>query len=254
MRKPFIAGNWKMNLELQSAVELASKIAVSLNSEVFQKVDVAIAPPFPLLYPVYQSIKGSGVRLCAQNCYYEPKGAFTGEVSVAMLKSIGCELVIVGHSERRQYFKESDEMINKKVKATLQQGLFPILCVGETLEERETGKTIDVVRTQVERGLEGLDKEDIIKVTIAYEPVWAIGTGKTAKPYQAQEVHEFIRNFISEKWGKEASQKVRIQYGGSVTPENAKELLSQPDIDGALVGGASLKADSFVSIVMASLT
>ena len=253
MRKPFIAGNWKMNTTLESAIELAKKIATQIKPEILEKVDIAIAPPFPFLYPVSQVIKGTGIRLSAQNCYFEPKGAFTGEVSVGMLRDVGCELVIVGHSERRHIIGETDEMINKKVKAVLNEGLFPILCVGETLEEREKGKTMEVVREQVEKGLEGVSKEDIIKVTIAYEPVWAIGTGRTAKPYQAQEVQEFIRKLVSEKWGKEAGEKIRIQYGGSVKPENAKELLDQPDIDGALVGGASLKADSFVAIVKSAL-
>lgn len=253
MRKPFIAGNWKMNTNREEATKLASGIVASLLKDIFEKIDVAVAPPFTYLYPVHEEIKNSGVRLAAQNCYFESKGAYTGEVSPNMLKDVGCSLVIIGHSERRHILNESDETINKKVKATLEAGLFPILCVGETLEERESNKTFDVIKRQVESGIKGISTNDMLKLTIAYEPVWAIGTGKTARPYEAQEVHAYIRKLISTLCNDEIANKIRIQYGGSVKPSNISELIKESDIDGALVGGASLELSSFVDLVKGAL-
>jgi len=250
MRKTFIAGNWKMNLTVESGRELALQLKERIGG--VEAVDVAVCPPFPLLLPVSEALKGTNIKVGAQNMYFEPKGAFTGEVSGEMLKSAGCTYVIIGHSERRHIFGEDNELINRKVHAALQIGLKPILCVGEQLSEREEGKTEQVVREQVLRGVDGLSAEQFADLTIAYEPVWAIGTGKTATPQQAQEVHQFIRELISREIGSAVADALRIQYGGSVKPENAAGLLEQPDIDGALVGGASLDADSFTKIVQAA--
>jgi len=213
------------------------------------KVDVVVCPPFISLFAVAEVIKGTNIGLGAQNLYWEKSGAFTGEVSAPMLKSVGCSYVIIGHSERRMYFHETEVTVNKKIFAALAEGLSPIVCVGETLEVREKSETFDVVRRQVTGGLEKLSPEQMQKIVIAYEPVWAIGTGKTATPQQAQEVHGFIRTLLTEMFGKAIAEEVRIQYGGSVKPENVTELMNQPDIDGALVGGASLKADSFEKII-----
>ncbi len=209
-----------------------------------------VCPPFTSLETANELLKGSGIGLGAQNMYFEESGAFTGEISAAMLKSVGCEFVILGHSERRTIFGESDEVINKKVKKALASGLKPIFCIGETLEERESGVTFDAVKRQVVNGLAGVTEAEMDSVIIAYEPVWAIGTGKVATPDQAQEVHAFIRAELVKLFGAAVAEKTIIQYGGSVKPENAKELLGQPDIDGALVGGACLKADSFVGIAV----
>ena len=247
MRKKVIAGNWKMNKNLTDSQELVTKIISGLGSDA--KCDVIVCPPFTSLNEVHSLVKNTPVKLGAQNMHYENSGAFTGEISADMLLSVGCEYVILGHSERRAIFGESDEMINKKIKKALESGLNSIFCVGESLEQRENGSTMDVVKTQITKGLEGIDAAGLSKIIIAYEPVWAIGTGKTATPEQAQEVHSFIRNLIAENFSDEEADNLIIQYGGSVKPENAGELLAQKDIDGALVGGACLKADSFLSII-----
>jgi len=213
------------------------------------KVEVVVCPPFISLHAVKEVLAGSRIGLGAQNVYWEKSGAFTGEISAPMLKSVGCTYVIIGHSERRTYFGETDETVNKRVLAALSEGLKPIVCVGETLEERESGKAFDVIKRQITGGLANLSVEQMASVVIAYEPVWAIGTGKTATPAQAQEVHAFIRKLLNDLFGQTTAEATRIQYGGSVKPDNVTELMSQPDIDGALVGGASLKVDSFEKII-----
>lgn len=249
MRIPFIAGNWKMNTSLTEAVTLAKGLKSAVSD--IHKVDVAICPPFPFLFPVAKELAGSAIQLGAQNMYWEKKGAFTGETAASMLKDVGCSFVILGHSERRHVFGEKDDGIHKKILAALDAGLNPIVCVGETLEERENGKTEQVVESQIHGCLSALSKESMLKVTIAYEPVWAIGTGKTATPEQAQEVHRLIRMWLERQFDRETAETIRIQYGGSVKAENAAELLAQSDIDGALVGGASLKVDDFAAILRA---
>ncbi len=212
-------------------------------------VEIVVCPPFISLQTVKDVLAGSNIGLGAQNVFWEKNGAFTGEVSAPMLKSVGCAYVIIGHSERRTYFGETDSTVNKRIFASLTEGLKPIVCVGETLEEREAGKTFDVIKRQITGGLANLSTEQMVPVVIAYEPVWAIGTGKTATPAQAQEVHAFIRQLLKELFGQATADATRLQYGGSVKPENAAELMSQPDIDGALVGGASLKAETFEKII-----
>ncbi len=246
-RLPFIAGNWKMNKTVGEALELVKALKISLMG--IYGVEVAVAPPFTALYPVAQELKNSSIELAAQNLFWEEKGAFTGEVSPLMLKEIGCQYVIIGHSERRQYFGETDEMVNRKIRSAIRSDLKVIFCIGESLEEREEGKTFSVVERQLVEGLKGIDEERMGQIVIAYEPVWAIGTGRTASPEQAGEVHRFIREKIEGLFSKRTSERVRIQYGGSVTPENIKALMAEPGIDGALVGGASLQAESFTRIV-----
>lgn len=250
MRRKFIAGNWKMNLTRALAEELAAALATALKSE--SAVEVAVCPPSLYLDSVHKKLVGSAVGLGGQNCYHEPKGAFTGEISPAMLVDIGCRYVILGHSERRAIFGESNQDVNRKVLAALAAGLTPIVCVGETLEQRKAGQTSAVVREQFEGSLDGLTAEQVGSLVIAYEPVWAIGTGVVATPEQAEEVHADLRKLMEDRYDAELAAKVRIQYGGSVTADNATTLLSQPNIDGALVGGASLKADSFLAIVAAA--
>jgi triosephosphate isomerase len=213
--------------------------------------DVIICPPFTSLSEANSLIRNTFIKLGAQNMHFEESGAFTGEISASMLKSVGCEYVILGHSERRTIFGEKDDLINKKIKKALQSGLKPIFCVGETLEERERNITSNVIENQITNGLRDISSDDLKKIIIAYEPVWAIGTGKTATPQQAEEVHEFIRNLIKKNFSDQSSENIIIQYGGSVKADNAAELLSQKDIDGALVGGACLKADSFIAIIKA---
>ena len=247
MRKKVIAGNWKMNKDLHESQKLVSEIINGLGKDT--KADVIVCPPFTSLNEVSSLLKGTQIKLGAQNMHHEESGAYTGEVSADMLKSVGCEYVILGHSERRLIFNEPDELINKKIKAALAKGLKPIFCIGELLEQRENGETMQVVSRQVEKGLEGVSAEQMKNVIIAYEPVWAIGTGKTATPEQAQEVHSFIRELVAKKFSVSVAENLIIQYGGSVKPDNAGELLSQKDIDGALVGGACLKADSFLGII-----
>lgn len=248
MRKYVIAGNWKMNNDLKESEKLIVELKNLLQNEK-PNCDVIVCPPFTSLSEAAKLLKGTQIKLGAQNMHFEDSGAFTGEVSASMLISVGCEYVILGHSERRNIFGETDEMINKKIKKALSVGLKPIFCVGELLEERENGSTNEVVKRQILRGLKGILDDEMKKIIIAYEPVWAIGTGKTASPAQAQAVHEFIRDLIEIEYSLETANDVTIQYGGSVKPENAKELISQKDIDGALVGGACLKADSFVGII-----
>jgi triosephosphate isomerase len=247
MRKKIIAGNWKMNMNLHQSQKLVSEIINGLGKN--DKAEVIVCPPFTSLSEVSNLLKGTQIKLGAQNMYYEESGAYTGEISADMLKSVGCEYVILGHSERRVIFNESDELINKKILAALSKGLKPIFCVGELLEQRESGNTMRVVSRQVEKGLEGVTPAQMKNIIIAYEPVWAIGTGKTATPEQAQEVHFFIRELVAKKFSTTVAENLIIQYGGSVKPDNSGELLSQKDIDGALVGGACLKADSFLGII-----
>ena len=246
-RLPFFAGNWKMNKTVEEALDLIRQLKISLSN--VEGVEVAVAPPFTALYAISQELKGSSIRLAAQNLFYEEKGAFTGEISPLMLKGIGCQYTIIGHSERRQLFGETDETVNRRIKAALGQGLKPIFCVGETLKEREEGKTFPVIERQVEGGLRDIGGEEVKNIVMAYEPVWAIGTGKTATPEQAEEVHRFIRKILERFYSRKIAEGIRIQYGGSVTPENIKGLMRQEDIDGALVGGASLKSETFSKIV-----
>ncbi len=247
MRKTIIAGNWKLNKTCKEAVELVTE----LNREVSQvtEVDIVVCPVFTALRDVSDVLVDSNVKLGAQNLYWEDAGAFTGEVSAPLIKDAGAQYVIIGHSERRQYFGETDATINKKIKAALAQGLTPIVCVGELLEERESGDTEKVITEQFKGSLAGYSADDVKRMVIAYEPVWAIGTGKTATPDQAQEVHKLIRQLLADGFGQETADVVRIQYGGSAKPENITELIQQPDIDGALVGGASLKSDSFAQMI-----
>ena len=251
MRQPFIAGNWKMNLNRAAAVALAE--AVAKKAEEIDGVDLAVCPPSCYLDAVGRAIAGSKVALGAQNMYHEKDGAFTGELSAAMLCDLGCKCVILGHSERRHILGETDAAINRKVHAALAAGLIPIVCVGELLAEREAGQTLPVIRRQFDGSLAGLSADQMMKIVIAYEPVWAIGTGKVATPQQAEDVHLALRKLMEERYNKVLAEAVRIQYGGSVKPENAAQLLKQPDIDGALVGGASLKADQFLGIVAGAL-
>jgi triosephosphate isomerase len=247
MRRIFIAGNWKMNLDRAESVALAEGLAKGAAGT--SDVDLAVCPPSVYLDAVGQALAGSNVALGAQNMYHEEKGAFTGEISAAMLLDMKCKYVILGHSERRHILGETDEDINKKVHKALASGLVPIVCVGELLEEREANKTQEVIRTQFEGSLAGLTDEQMAKTVIAYEPVWAIGTGKVATPEQAEEVHLDLRKIIVSCYNDQIAESVRIQYGGSVKPDNAADLLARPNIDGALVGGASLKVDSFLGIV-----
>ncbi|MDP2272135.1 MAG: triose-phosphate isomerase [Archangium sp.] len=249
-RRCFIAGNWKMNKSVTESLALVRELRNAV-SQVRDRVEVAIAPPFTALHPVAKALEDSNILLAGQNCHASESGAFTGEIAAPMLKEVGCSYVILGHSERRQLFGETDAGVNRKVSAVLKAGMLPIVCVGETLEEREGAKTLSVVETQVKACLSGFGANDGARFVIAYEPVWAIGTGKTATSRQAQEVHAHIRSLLTGLWGADAAQQVRIQYGGSVKADNAAELLSQPDIDGALVGGASLKVADFAAIVKA---
>jgi len=247
VRRLFVAGNWKMNKDLAGALELVSALKAEVSDDT--PVDVGVFPPFVYLAAVAEALEGSPVIVGAQNMHAEPNGAFTAEVSGPMILDAGATHVIIGHSERRQLFGETDEGVNAKLKAALGCGLKPIVCVGETLEQREAGSTEDVVGTQTAAAVDGLTAEQAEGIVLAYEPVWAIGTGVTATPEQAQEVHKFIRSVLAEKMSAGVAEAVRIQYGGSVKPGNAAELLGQPDIDGALVGGASLEAESFLGII-----
>ena len=251
MRIPFIAGNWKMNTTISETESLLEALKPLL--EKVKGVDVAVAPPFPYLAIASRSLEESQIRLGAQNMAWETSGAFTGEVSGKMLKDVGCDYVILGHSERRHLFGETDDMIRRKILKALEFGLLPIVCVGETLDERESEKTSIVIENQINGCLGDLSTEQIKNITIAYEPVWAIGTGKTATPEQAQEVHRYIRDWLIKNFNRVVGEGVRIQYGGSVKPENAQSLLAQADIDGALVGGASLSAESFAAIARAAI-
>jgi triosephosphate isomerase len=249
-RKKLIAGNWKMNKTPAEGVTLVRDVVAAVGKQA--DVDIVVCPPFTALESVGKALEGSEVKLGAQNMHFEASGAFTGEISAPMLRALFATHVILGHSERRSYFAENDEFINKKVLAALKNQLKPILCVGETLAERESGSTLKVVQTQTEKGLEGVSKDQAASLVIAYEPVWAIGTGKVATTEQAQEVHAFIRGLLVKLFGDAIAQKVRILYGGSMKPANAPELLAQKDIDGGLIGGAALEARSFVDLVNAA--
>jgi triosephosphate isomerase (TIM) len=246
-RKPLIAANWKMFKTIPEAVEFAGALQKDIGASADR--EVVIGPPFTALEAVRGVLREKGYYLSAQNCHYEEKGAFTGEVSPVMLRDLGCDYVIVGHSERRQIFGETDETVRRKAAAVLKYGMLPIVCVGEVLDQREQGRTFDVVGAQVDEALKGLNPEDVKRIVIAYEPVWAIGTGKTASPGQAQEVHAFIRRQIESLLNKEVANAIRILYGGSVKPDNIDSLMAEADIDGALVGGASLEVGSFKRLI-----
>ena len=246
-RRPFIAGNWKMFKTLPDAVKTAEKLAELVQD--VRDTDIMIAPPFISVAAVGNALKGSPVRLGAQNLFWEAEGAYTGEISASMLVSAGCTHVIVGHSERRQYFGETDENVNRKIRAALRAGLVPVFCVGETETERDAKNTFSVLDKQIGNGLKDFLSDELEKLVIAYEPVWAIGTGKTATAAQAQEVHEYIRSQVEKNFGNLLAKSLRIQYGGSVKPDNIRELMQMPDVDGALVGGASLSAETFSGII-----
>jgi len=252
MPRPLVVGNWKMHKSLGEARALATAVRDGVKD--FKDIDVGVAPPFTALQAVAEILKGTQVGLAGQTMHESPKGAFTGEVSPAMLKDVGCTHVILGHSERRHIFFESDANVMKKARAALDHGLIPILCVGETLQERETSRTFDVVERQTEHALRHVTPEEASRSVLAYEPVWAIGTGKTASPGQAQEVHLFLRKLVARSHGASVARAIRILYGGSVKPDNASDLIAEPDVDGALVGGACLEAPSFLGIVAASRT
>ncbi len=247
MRKPMIAGNWKLHKTLEESSNLVSELILGVADN--SNVEIVVAPVYTSLGKVAETIAGSNIKLAAQNCYPEPQGAFTGEVSPLLLKDVGCQYVIIGHSERRQLFGESNKLINSKAHALASAGLGTIFCIGETLEERETEQTFEVLRRQVRLGLKNISVDQMKSLVVAYEPVWAIGTGKTASDEQAQEAHAFIRALLIELYDEETARATRILYGGSVKPGNVDKLMSQPDVDGALVGGASLKADDFARIV-----
>ena len=247
MRRPIIAGNWKMNKTLEEAVSVA--VGLKRKFYTFSDADIVICPPFTALSRVQDMIVDSSLMLGAQDMYWEQKGAFTGEISPNMLKDIGCRYIIAGHSERRHIFGETDEEVNKKVRVILKHGMTPIMCIGEKLEEKDHGMTLEVLEKQLLGGLKDMTKDEVKRTIIAYEPVWAIGTGRTATSKQAQEVHKFIRKYIERTYSKQTSSKIRIQYGGSVKPDNIGQLMVQEDIDGALVGGASLDVNTFAQIV-----
>lgn len=253
VRKLMIVANWKMNKTIPEAVQFVGDLRKRFKEIDIEGIDVVLAPPFTSLKAVSDSIGGDNIYLAAQNLFWKEKGACTGEISPPMLLDAGCRYVIIGHSERRQHFGETDEGVNKKINSALNYNLIPIFCVGETLQQREEGMTFKIIRGQVEKGLDGLSEGAAGCVVIAYEPVWAIGTGRTATPDQAEEVQGFIRAILRETYGIGVSETVRVLYGGSVIPENIRSLMKEPDIDGALVGGASLDVDSFVKIVVGSL-
>ncbi|MCF7916451.1 MAG: triose-phosphate isomerase [Candidatus Omnitrophica bacterium] len=251
MRKPFIAGNWKMNKTAQETADLGAKLKENVGN--FKEADILICPPFTSLVAAKEAVKDSVIDLGAQNMHWENSGAFTGEISPEMIKSLDCKFVIIGHSERRKYFSETNQEINKKIKAAISAGLLPIVCVGETLEQREQGQEKNVIEEQLREGFDSLTESDLEKITVAYEPVWAIGTGKTATGDQAEAMHNFIREWIKKEFSPSQAEKLRILYGGSVKPNNIKELMNQDDIDGALVGGASLKSEDFTAIIKNSV-
>ena len=251
-RKIIIAGNWKMNKSASEGKTLVEDLKGRVSS--FNDVDIVVCPPFTTLAAVVKAAEGSNIKVGAQNVHWAENGAFTGEISAAMLKEAGAEYVIIGHSERRQYFGETDETVNKRLKAALAAGLKPIVCIGELLDEREGGKTEAVLDKQIKAGFAGLTPLDMNKIVIAYEPVWAIGTGKTATPEMAEETHAYIRKVLAGLFGGTTAEAMRIQYGGSMKADNAAELMKQPDIDGGLIGGASLKADSFADLIKNSVS
>ncbi len=248
LRKLFIAGNWKMN---RTASEAANDVKsfVDKVTGMTAKINIAVCPPFTALDRVARILENTGIFIGAQNLSDKASGAYTGEISASMLLDLAVKYVIVGHSERRQFYGEDDALVSKKAKFALQSGLYPIICIGETLEQRESNKTSEVIQTQFKGSFAGISAEEMLKTTIAYEPVWAIGTGKTATPQQAQEVHALIRKLITENYGAELAQKIIVQYGGSVKASNSKELMSMPDIDGALAGGASLDPVGFADLI-----
>ncbi|MCK8828038.1 triose-phosphate isomerase [Natroniella acetigena] len=247
MRRPFIAGNWKMNKTVDQAVEMVTELKELVVG--VEDVDIAICAPAVDLYPMNEVVADTNIALGAENMYWKESGAYTGELSPAMIKSVGCEYVIIGHSERREIFGEGDELLNLKLKTAFAEDLKPILCIGEKLAEREVGAHFDKVEFQLEAGLSGIEAADVKNMVLAYEPLWAIGTGETATPEQAEEIISFIREKIAMMYDQATAEAVRIQYGGSVKPHNVKEIMAQPNIDGALVGGASLEAESFSKIV-----
>ncbi len=247
MKRPLIAGNWKMNKTIPEAINLINIIKAGVHKAT--DCDVVVCPPYTALAAISELIRDTKIDLGAQDMYCETEGAFTGEISPLMLKDVGCRYVILGHSERRQIFKETDELINKKVVAALKYNLVPILCLGETLEEREARRAFEVVKKQFDHSLKNLKPEEMERVVIAYEPVWAIGTGRTATPEQAEQMHSYIRRLLNEQYGEMIGQKIQIIYGGSVKPDNIAQLTAKPNLDGALVGGASIKAESFIQIV-----
>ncbi len=246
MRLPIIAGNWKMHMTKSEAIDFVNELKDKVEDT---DVEVVICPPYTLLDSLKSLTEGTNIKIGAQNLHWEEKGAFTGEISPVMLKDLSIDYCIIGHSERRQYFGETNETVNKKIHSAIKFGLKPIVCVGESIEERKAGKTEDVIKEQVVEGLKDVSKEDMLNIVIAYEPIWAIGTGETATAEEANRVIAFIRDIIKGIYGEDISEEIRIQYGGSVKPDNVEELMSQEDIDGALVGGASLKAESFEQIV-----
>lgn len=252
MRKPFIAANWKMNNTVGDALKFVAAFTADLKA--VGNVDCVLAPPFTALYAMNEALEGTEIRLAAQNLYWEESGAFTGEIAPRFLADVGCSHVIVGHSERRQLFGETDETVNRRLRAALGNGLVPILCVGETLEEREANRTWDVIERQLKDGLKGIDLAACEDFVVAYEPVWAIGTGMTATPQQAQEVHQLIRRLVLDQSDEKTAAAIRILYGGSVKPQNAAELFRQSDIDGGLIGGAALDADAFLAIVQSAVS
>ena len=247
MRHPFIAGNWKMHKTVHEAVVFVKELR-SLVKDV-DDVEIVVAPPFTAVHAAAEAARNSNVGVAAQHLHWEPSGAFTGEVSGPMIREAGAEYVIIGHSERRQYFGETDETVNRRLRAALDAGLVPIVCIGETLEEREAGRTLDVLDRQIDGGLAGMSGAQVASLVLAYEPVWAIGTGRTATSAQAQEAHAHIRRRLREQFGENAAAECHVIYGGSVKPGNTRDLVSQPDVDGALVGGASLEVESFLEII-----
>ena len=251
MRRPIIGGNWKMNRGSPNDAKDMLKKLINLTKK-SDGVDIVIAAPFTALNSAYQVLKKSNIKLSAQNMYFEENGAYTGEISPNFLKDVGCEYVILGHSERRDIFKETDDLVNKKLKKAISVGLNPIVCIGEHLEEREQGKTKEFIENQFNGTFRDLSNKDMMKTVIAYEPIWAIGTGKTATPEQAEEIHMFIRELITTNYDQETANQVRIQYGGSIKPNNANDLFKKENIDGGLVGGASLQADSLYKIIIAA--
>lgn len=251
MRVPIIGGNWKMNLGSPSKAIQMIKELEKLVKKV-EGIDIVIAPPYTALQSLVDELKRSKIKVAAQNMYFKDEGAFTGEISPLFLKDIGVEYVILGHSERRDIFNETDDLINKKIKKALDVNIIPIVCIGEHLKDREEGKTKEIIRNQIERSFQDISSQDIVKIVIAYEPIWAIGTGKTATPEQAEEIHSFIREILLEKWGDSSANNTRIQYGGSIKPDNAESLFLKENIDGGLVGGASLSSESFFEIIKAA--
>jgi len=248
MRRFLIAGNWKMNKGPSEAESLLVKLKEEV-PEIPESVDVLVCPPYTSITAANKTLQGYDAHIGAQNMHFEDSGAFTGEISPGMLQEVGCTYVILGHSERRQYFAETDELVNKKATKALAEDLKPVICVGESLDQRKEGNHVDIVRKQVEKALNGITEQEVTDVVVAYEPIWAIGTGETASPEQAQEMHADIRSVLSDLFSDEAADQIQILYGGSMKPHNADELLNQPDVDGGLIGGASLKGDSFAAII-----